>query len=267
MRTRLGVPVVLLTITACGGTATTSTVAPPTTSPPATTATVPTTTPETSVDGPIISVTGGTTWYSPDGRFEVSGTVDRHAEVSIEDAEVVAETLADGSTRWSARLERAEGTSEVAVVAQDGTGRQSEVTLSLIVDPTLELELAYVGGVEDGVVSADYVQWFTGEEANVAAREDGAILEDETVPNDYYIRNDNPQIRQLALAQAAPIVLQACFDPGPCVTTVGVTAEEWTELVGGGAPDGWTWYGGGALPFWLTLRDGDIVQVVEQYLP
>jgi hypothetical protein len=252
-------------ITACGGAATT-TVTPSVPS-PTTTAAPPTTSPETTVDRPIIVVTGGTTWYSPDGRFDLAGTVDRQADVVIAEAEVFTEDLADGTTRWTARLERAEGTSEVAVVAQDGTGRQSEVTLSLTVDPTLELELAYVGGVEDGVVSADYVQWFTGEEANVAAREDGAIPEDETVPNDYYIRNDNPQIRQLALSPAAPIVLQACFDPGPCVTTVGVTAEEWTELVGGGEPDGWTWYGGGVLPYWLTLRDGDIVQVVEQYLP
>jgi|GEM_PF-736695 len=266
MRTRIRVPVVLLLITACGGTATTSTVAPPTLAPPATT-TVPTTTPETAVDGPIISVTGGTTWYSPDGRFELSGTVDRQAEVSIQDAEVFAESLADGTTRWSARLERVEGTNEVAVVARDSEGRSAELTLSLIVDPGLELELAYVTGVEGGVVSADYVQWFVGEEANVAAREDGAIPEDETVPNDYYIRNDNPQIRQLVLSPAAPVVLQACFDPGPCVTTVGVTVDQWSQLVGGAEPDGWIWYGGGALPYWLTVRDGEIIQVVEQYLP
>jgi hypothetical protein len=255
-------------ITACGGTTATSTTpASPTVSPPTTTTTtISTTTTETAVDGPIISVTGGTTWYSPDGRFEVSGTVDRQAEVSIQDAEVFAYTLADGSTRWSARLEGVEGSSEVDVSARDDDGHQSVVTLSLIFDPDLELELAYVTGFEGGVVSADYVQWFVGEEANIAAREDGVIPEDETVSNDYYIRNDNPQIRELNLSPVAPIVLQACMDEGACVTTVGVTVDQWSELVGGGEPDGWAWYGG-SLPYWLTVRDGEIIQVVEQYLP
>lgn len=266
MRTRLGVLVVLLMITACGGTATPSTTtASPTPQPPTTT--VPITTSVSGVPGPIISVTGGTTWYSPDGRFELAGTVDRHSEVLIDEAEVLSENLADGTTRWSARVERVEGTHEVAVVARDSDGHQAETTLSLIFDPNLELELAYVTGVEGGVVSADYVQWFIGEEANVAAREDGVIPEDETVPNDYYIRNDNPQIRELTLAPEAPIVLQGCFDPGPCLTTVGVPVDQWSELVSGAEPDGWTWYGGGTLPYWLTVRDGEIIQVVEQYLP
>lgn len=268
MRTRLAVPTVLLMITACGGATTTSTTATtPSVPPPTTTTTAPTTTPETAVDPPIISVTGGTTWYSPDGQFGLSGTVDRHSEVLIDDAEVFSESLADGSTGWSASLERAEGANEVAVVARDSEGREARITLSLIVDRDLELQLAYVTGVEEGAVSADYLQWFTGEEANIAAREDGAIPADETVPNPFYIRNDNPQIRSLTLSPAAPIVLQACFDPGPCVITVGVSVDQWTDLVGGGEPNGWSWYGGGALPYWLTLRDGEIVQVIEQYLP
>jgi hypothetical protein len=212
-------------------------------------------------------VTGGTTWYSPDGRFALSGTVDRHSEVSIDQAEVSTENLADGTTRWTALIERGEGTNEVVVEARDDEGQTAGITLSLVVDPLLETELAYVSEVEGAVVSADYVQWFTGEAANLAAREDGVIGEDEDVPDDYYIRNDNPQIRRLTMAPAAPVVLQACFDPGPCLTTVGVTIDQWTGMLGGEEPEGWTWYGGGTLPYWLTLRDGEIVQVIEQYLP
>lgn len=267
MRTRLGVQVMLLMVAACGGVATSSSTTVLPSAPPPTTKTTAPTTPETAVDPPIISMTGGTTWYSPDGRFELSGTVDRHSEVLIDNAGVSIEDLPDGSTRWSATVERAEGANEVTVVARDSEGRQADITLSLIVDPDLELELAYVTGIEEGVVSADYVQWLTEEEANIAARDDGAIPADETVPNPFYIRNDNPQIRQLTVSPSAPIVLQACFDPGPCVTTVGVPADQWSDLVGGGEPDDWTWYGGGSLPYWLTVRGGEIVQVVEQYLP
>ena len=35
------------------------------------------------------------------------------------------------------------------------------------------------------------------------------------------------------------------------------------------APDrlGWHWYGYNTAPYWLTVQDGSIVQIGEQYLP
>jgi hypothetical protein len=137
-------------------------------------------------------------------------------------------------------------------------------------------EFSYVVAVEmsdDGtmVVTADYAQFLTGDEAIQAAIEDGFIVEGETVPNDYYIVNENPQLRELTLDPSAPIVLNACFIDGECVTQLRVTIEQWTALQAGDTPDGlgegFQWYGQGTLPYWLILRGETIIGIEEQYLP
>jgi len=137
-------------------------------------------------------------------------------------------------------------------------------------------EFAYVVAVEASderavVVTADYAQFLTGDEAIQAAIEDGFIVEGEVVPNDYYIVNDNPQLRELALDPDAPIVLNACFVDGECVTQVRVTIDQWVALLDGDTPeglgDGFQWYGQAVLPYWLILDGETIIAVEEQYLP
>ncbi len=136
-------------------------------------------------------------------------------------------------------------------------------------------EFAYVVAVETAgdrtVVTADYAQFLTGEAANQAAIEDGFIVEGETVPNDYYIVNENPQLRDLEPDPEAPIVLIACFVDGECVTQVRVTVDQWVGLFDGDTPEGlgegFQWYGQGSLPYWLILDGETIIGVEEQYLP
>jgi len=151
-----------------------------------------------------------------------------------------------------------------------------ETTTTTEVLPEGVREFSYVVAVDvsdDGtmVVTADYAQFLTGDEAIQAAIEDGFIVEGETVPNDYYIVNENPQLRELTLDPSAPIVLNACFVDGECVTQVRVTIEQWTALQAGDTPDGlgegFQWYGQGTLPYWLILEGETIIGIEEQYLP
>ena len=105
------------------------------------------------------------------------------------------------------------------------------------------------------------------------------------MPNDYYIRNQNPQLRTLPLADEVAVKL-----PTPAFGSVDVTAvtvADWLALF---RADGTPWnpgagdepppsvyegpYGGyfGAgdveAGYWLTLdADGTVVQVVAQYRP
>ena len=51
-------------------------------------------------------------------------------------------------------------------------------------------------------IEFDLACWFTGEAAVTAAAEDGA----EPPPNDYYVRNDNPQIRSLPVSSETEVV-------------------------------------------------------------
>ncbi|MDH3306885.1 MAG: hypothetical protein OEO77_05145 [Acidimicrobiia bacterium] len=216
---------------------------------------------------PIITVWGSLDVYSVHGVVSLSGTLDEPGRVSIPGAAISEQTGFD----WTADFERESGVHQVVVTAEDRAGNGSEVVVQLTVDPNLEVVFAYVTEFDGSMVTTDYATFLTGDEATAAAREDGVIGADETVPNDFYIRNDNPTLRELPVSEQAPVVLQTCFLDGPCVRQTAVTLEQWSGLLAeqsaGGLPDGWQWYGGGALPYWLTLQDGVVVHVAEQYLP
>ena len=118
-------------------------------------------------------------------------------------------------------------------------------------------------------MTADFAEFLGEEEAVQAAREDGAIGPDELLPNPYYIRNADPQTQVLALAEVPVIMLLAANEDG--VYLRSVDEGTWADLIADpeSAHDlvGWWLYGGGHLPCWLTLDDGIVVQVSEQYLP
>jgi hypothetical protein len=185
--------------------------------------------------------------------------------VTDETTTTVTPTSVPETTTTSAQVEQTTTTTTVP-----------ETTTTTEALPEGVREFAYVVAVEaaeDGTVfvTADYAQFLTGDEAIQAAIEDGFIVEGETIPNDYYIVNENPQLRELAFASEAPIVLNACFIDGECVTQVRVTIDQWVALLDGDTPDGlgagFQWYGQAALPYWLILDGETIIGVEEQYLP
>lgn len=274
MRCVVALTVLSLTAAACGGaageatslTSTSTTVATTTTS-TTTTSTTTTAAPPSDTTPPVITIWNGLDLYSVDGVVTLSGTLDEPGRVGIPGAAINEESEFD----WTADFEREPGEHQITVTAEDRAGNRSEIVVRLTVDPSLELVFAYVNAFDGSTVTADYAIFLTGEEATAAAREDGVIGADETVPNDYYIRNENPMLRDLPIAEEISIVLQACFIDGPCVRQTPVTVEQWTGLLAGesvdGLPAGWQWYGTGSLPYWLTLRDGTVVHMSEQYLP
>lgn len=272
MRRISALTIVALIAVACGTGATGDTT--PSTTTTTVTTTTTTTVPETTTSTrpadstpPTITVWGSLQMYSTDGVITLSGTLDEPGSVSIPGA-----AITEGpESEWTADFERDPGTHSVTITAEDVAGNRSEVVLQLTVDPDLEVVFAYVSGFDGSTVTADYATFLTGDEATAAAREDGVIGADETVPNDFYIRNEDPLLRDLEVAAGTPVVLQACFLEGPCVRPTAVTLEQWTSLLAEQSaedlPEGWQWYGGGALPYWLTLQDGIVVHISEQYLP
>jgi hypothetical protein len=110
----------------------------------------------------------------------------------------------------------------------------------------------------------DLASFYSGDEANRIAAERG----DETpVPNDYYIVNDNPRLRRLALAADADIEV---FDWNRCCDeTVQVDMATFSQALSAGA-DGIETDGQlirGASQYWITLNDGVITKIEEQFLP
>jgi len=86
------------------------------------------------------------------------------------------------------------------------------------------------------------------------------------VPNDFYIGNDNPKLRKLALAPDIEIVLidwNTC-----CDVTIIVPVEIFAEAMESsfGEIDGQI-FGGSGSPYHLTVEDGVVVRITEQFLP
>lgn len=213
--------------------------------------------------------------YSRTGAVHVEGFADRLVDVTVGGTAANLIPVWDGPTSFSADLVLGPGVHVIAVTVADRYTKTRTIQLvTAIVDPTLVEQFAYLVSVDvaDGTVTVDPAEWFYGEEATRAAHEDGAIPpEQEFVDDGFYIRNADPQTRVLPLADTPVVVLQACYQPVPCLTTSTVDEDTWAELIAdpeaGYDLVGWWWYGGGQLPYWFTLDDWVVVQVQEQYLP
>jgi hypothetical protein len=132
---------------------------------------------------------------------------------------------------------------------------------------TAELEdgrhFGYIASIDptQGTMVFDLASFLTGDAANEAAAEHG----DETpVPNDYYIVNDNPRLRTLALAPDVELWLidwGSCCEPvraemEPFVDSFETTDHRWDAM-----------YQGAESQYWVTVEDGVVVTIEEQYLP
>jgi hypothetical protein len=105
-------------------------------------------------------------------------------------------------------------------------------------------------------ITFDLIQFFTGEAANKAAAEDG---EESPPPNDYYIRNVNPRLRTLPVRAGAPITVNvlAAQSTGSSTKDVSVTLEKLASYF----PNS------GTPPFWITVEQGQVTEMAQQYLP
>ena len=103
-----------------------------------------------------------------------------------------------------------------------------------------------------GAIEFDLACWFTGDAAIDAAAEDG---EESPPPNDYYMRNENPQSRSLEVSSEAGAVWYPTGDP---TMEVEGTFQEWVDGVAGRGFD---------FGVWLHVIDGQVVAIREQWVP
>jgi hypothetical protein len=112
----------------------------------------------------------------------------------------------------------------------------------------------------DDVLVADLGYFFMGDEANEAAAEHGV---ETPVPNDYYIVNDNPKLRRVPIfadATVRYIPTESCCDLQPWDVRTWIDAvndDVQTDMMG---EMDYTWW-------WITVRDGQVVAIEQQYVP
>ena len=113
--------------------------------------------------------------------------------------------------------------------------------------------------VDARTVEFDLIQWLTGDAARdawTAANPDMPGYP----PNDYFVVNDNPRLRVLPVAGDVPVtVLDHGWDP------MEITFGELPGFVADDLfpEDGFLWHN----PFWLTVDDGTVTAIEEQYTP
>jgi len=110
----------------------------------------------------------------------------------------------------------------------------------------------------------DEAEFLTGKEAQKAAEEDGVVPPGEPVPNDYYIRNPDKTTRTLRIANDAEITAKRCDlcrhgrpgELGPFLAAFMKGRQTYADP-----------YRGKYALYWLTIEDGEVVAIDEQYVP
>ncbi len=105
-------------------------------------------------------------------------------------------------------------------------------------------------------ITFDLIQLYFGEEA---AREAAKDHQESPPPNDHYIRNVNPRLRTLPVRSDATITCNTLTSgyTGSATKVVPVPLYRLAIVL----PRG------GAGPFWITVRHGQVVKIAEQYVP
>ena len=112
--------------------------------------------------------------------------------------------------------------------------------------------------VDGRTVEVDVIQFLTGEDARAAYEEETG--DPGGPPNDYFIKNDNPRLRTLTVAPDVQVTVLG-DDPTPVSVALSDLPE---RLAGTSAPEeGYL----SSYPFWLTVENGVVVAIAEQYVP
>ena len=110
----------------------------------------------------------------------------------------------------------------------------------------------FVQSISASGIEFDLACWFTGDAATQAAAEDG---EESPPPNDYYVRNVNPETREVPVAGGAEVVFYPDGDPNNEET---LAYADWAARVD---------ERGYELGVWLEVEEGSITEIREQWVP
>jgi hypothetical protein len=118
--------------------------------------------------------------------------------------------------------------------------------------------------LDSGMMGFDLACFYSGEEANEQAAQRG---DEVPVPNDVYIVNDNTTIRDVPVDPSTELLLidwNECCETSPGAELdafASAIAEQDFVQIGGRQ------YAGSLSPYWVTIENGQVVLIEEQFLP
>jgi hypothetical protein len=157
----------------------------------------------------------------------------------------------------------ADATGPTGVTGSANPGRSGAPAPATLADGT---HFGFVESIDTGsdAMAFDLACFYTGEEANEQAAQRG---DEVPVPNDVYIVNDNPATRDVPVDPGTELRLidwNACCEisPGGELDALGtaISQGDFVEIDG-------RRYAGSLSPYWITIEDGRVVLIEEQFLP
>ena len=110
----------------------------------------------------------------------------------------------------------------------------------------------------------DEAKFLTGDAAQKAAEQDGVVPPGETVLNDYYIRNRDQTTQTLRIANDAKITAKRC---PLCRHGRDGQLDSFLASFMKGRQTFADPYRGKYSLYWLTIKDGEVAAIDEQYVP
>jgi len=111
----------------------------------------------------------------------------------------------------------------------------------------------------DRVIKVDLKEFLTGRKAEKAAREDGEIKKDEKLDTDYYIRNENRQVRAMDVASSTQVKI---LEKGTAKTRT-VSFEDFAKIYNDPTEEQKHVRQSN---YWIWIEGGKVVKMEEQYL-
>jgi hypothetical protein len=128
--------------------------------------------------------------------------------------------------------------------------------------PVIEQQTGVIAGVTSSggsyVLSIDFVQFLTGEEAAAAAEAHG----DEVPENDFYVVNDNPKVREYPIQAGLAVRVTTNLDGTVDPMGRAVPVADWAAIINGA--NGAAYKGG---TYIVTVTNGVVTSLEQLYLP
>lgn len=172
-----------------------------------------------------------------------TGTDGAGEDAAGEVTDEAAETLPDADAAAGAQTPAAGGGTSTA----SSTERQPGMVVAVTGSPG-----AYV-------LRIDYVLFLTGAEAIAAATAHG---DESPPPNDYYVVNDNPLLRDFPIRSGIPVTVVTNDDGTSDSDGHTITLDQWVAALSGPAANAYR-----ASIYWITITDGTITAIEAQYVP
>jgi hypothetical protein len=134
-----------------------------------------------------------------------------------------------------------------------------------------ETQTAYINQIVEKngkiYIDADYIQWFEGEQANQKFREIEKDPDMTEAPDGYYIVNDDSKVRTLEVADDATVLMQIYnrtgnIDEADIVWNERIPLGKFVDIL----KDDSEW-DLKDFPYHLIVKNGVVVQIVQQYIP